>query len=209
MNIIIFGASGLTGHELVKQALQQGHHVTAFVRTPAKLDIKHNNLFIFKGNVFDYKAVEDAVRGNDAVLCALGASTPFKRDPILVEGVRNIIDAMKQSGAQRLIYLSFIGVRESRKGLGFFINYFLVPLLKNVIIDHEEKEKLIKESHVNWTIVRPPKLTNGKHTGIYRFGEHVQPNSLILFISRADLADFMLRQLNDNSFIRKAVSVMY
>lgn len=209
MNIIIFGASGGTGHELVKQALAQGHHVTAFVRNPSKLQIQHDQLKFIQGNVTDYASVERAIQEQDAVLCALGASSPLRRDPALIEGVGNITLAMKKQHVNRFIYLSFLGVKEGRKGLGFFIKYIVVQLLRNVVADHEVKEQIVKNSNLDWTIVRPPRLTNGNQTGNYRSGETIEQRSFILTISRADLADFMLRQLSDPSNIGKAPRVMY
>src|SRR5262245_36545264 len=144
MNILIFGASGRVGRELVRQALAQGDYVTAFVRDSAKLDIQHVNLNVMKGDVVDYASVEGAVKGQEAVICALGASTPAKRDQTLVDGVCHIIQAMEQAGVRRLVYLSFIAVRESRRDLGPVVNYIVAPLLHNVIDDHEEKERLIR-----------------------------------------------------------------
>ncbi|WP_221568670.1 NAD(P)-dependent oxidoreductase [Alkalihalobacillus sp. TS-13] len=209
MNVLIFGASGATGNELVKQALAQGHTVTAFVRNPAKLQVQHDHIKLVQGNVTDYASVERAITGQEAVLCALGASTPLKRDAALIEGVRNIIQAMEKKNVHRFIYLSFLGVREGRKGLGFFVNFIVVPLLHNVVADHESKEAVVKKSRLNWTIVRPPRLTNGRKTGVYRSGEDIKPQSLILTISRADLADFMLEQLIDKTCYGKAPRVMY
>src|SRR4030095_16359266 len=121
MNILIYGASGATGHELVKQALEQGHNVTAFVRNPSKLKITHNNLKIIQGDVINYQLVEDAVKGQDAVLCALGASSPFKYDKSIVDGASNIIKAMETNNVSRFIYMSFVGVKESRNTAGFVI----------------------------------------------------------------------------------------
>lgn len=209
MNIIIFGASGRTGRELVQQALAQGHPVTAFVRDPAKLDFQGAHLRVMQGDVTDYASVEQAVTGQDAVLCALGSFTPTKRDPTLIDGMRNIIQAMEQAGVRRLIYLSFLGVRDGRQGLGPVVNYIVAPLLRNPIADHEEKESLIKQSRLDWVIVRPPRLTSGRHTGIYRSGEQIAARSLILTLSRADLANFMLKQLTDYTFVCKAPRVMY
>ncbi len=108
MNILIFGASGTTGHELVNQALEQGHIVTAFVRNPAKLKITHNNLKIVQSDVVNYLEVENAVKGQDAVFSALGASSPFKYDQTVVDGVGNIIKAMEQSNVKRFIYLLLV-----------------------------------------------------------------------------------------------------
>jgi putative NADH-flavin reductase len=210
MNLLVFGASGGTGRELVRQALAQGHVVTAFARDPAKLDINHANLRVAQGDVADYAAVERAVKNQDAVICALGSSTPLRRDPILIEGVRNIIDAMERTGGRRLIYLSFLGVRNGRNQLSFLGKYIVAPLvLRNVVADHEAKERLIKQSRLNWTIVRAPRLTNGQRTGAYRSGEGIGANSIIPTISRADVADFMLKQLTSDTYLRKAPGVMY
>ena len=209
MNILIFGASGRMGHELVRQALAHEDTVTAFVRDPAKFDIKHTNLKVVQGDVVDYASVEQAVKDQDAVICALGSSTPAKRDLTLIDGVRNIIQALEKAGVRRLVYLSFIAVRESRRDLGPVVNYIVAPLLHNVISDHEEKERLIKQSQLDWVIIRPPRLTNGQYTGVYRSGEQIPARSLILTLSRADMAEFMLKQVTNDTFVRKAPRVMY
>ncbi|MBI1805570.1 MAG: SDR family oxidoreductase [Ignavibacteria bacterium] len=209
MNILIFGASGATGNELVRQSLREGHTVTAFVRHPAKLSIRHNNLKLVQGDVKDYSSVELVVKGQNAVLSTLGVSTPLKRDAIVVDGIRNIIHAMEQSGVKRFIYLSFLGVKESRKDSGFLINHVISRIVRNEIMDHEEKEHLIASSRLDWIIVRPPKLTNGPQTGVYRSGEEIKAGSLLPTMSRADVAEFMLRQLASEEFVRKAVRVMH
>lgn len=209
MNILIFGASGATGHEIVEQALSQGHAVTAFVRTPAKLTVRHDQLKLAQGDVKDQASVERAVKGQDAVLSALGVSKPLKRDPVVVLGVNNIIKAMEQNNVKRLVYLSFIGVGESRKDSGFLIRNVISRIVRNEIADHEEKERLVRSSRLEWTIVRPPKLTNGAPKGVYRSGEDITATSFLPTMSRGDVADFMIRQLSDNRFVRKAPRIMY
>ncbi|MBI1803521.1 MAG: SDR family oxidoreductase [Ignavibacteriae bacterium] len=209
MNILIFGASGATGHELVKQSLAKGHAVTAFVRNPEKLAIKHQSLKSVQGDVKDYPSVEAAVKGQDAVLSALGVSRPLKSDPVVIDGVRNIVKAMEQNNVRRLIYLSFIGVTESRKDAGFMLKHIISRIVRNEIADHEEKEKLVRASALEWTIVRPPKLTNGNAVGVYRSGEEIKAHSLLPTMSRADVADFMLRQLTEKAFIHKSPRIMY
>lgn len=209
MNVLVFGASGGTGRELVKQALAQGHSVTAFVRDPTKFEINHANLKVVQGDVADYESVERAVQNQDAAICALGSSTPLKRDPTLIDGVRHIIEAMEHAGEQRFIYLSFLGVRDGRNQLSFLGKYIIAPLVRrNVVADHEVKERLIKQSRLNWIIVRPPRLTNGQRTGAYRSGERIGANSIIPTISRADVADFMLKQLTDDAYLHKTPGVM-
>lgn len=210
MNLLIFGASGGTGRELVRQALAQGHSVTSFVRDPAKFTIKHHNLKIAQGNVADATAIERAVRDQDGVLCALGSATIFGRNPALAEGVRRIIHSMRRAGVCRFIYLSAMAVREGRSQAGFLGRYIIAPLiLRNVAADHEASEEIIKQSSLDWVIARPPRLTNGERTGAYRSGEHVEVRSIVPSISRADVADFMLKQLTDDTFLHKTPGMMY
>lgn len=209
MNILIFGASGKTGQELVRQALAESHTVTAFVRHPEKLKVTHEKLSIIQGDVKDYIAVENAIRNHDAVISALGVSKPLKRDPIVIEGVSNIIRAMEQTKVKRLIYLSFLAVNEGRQDAGFIIKHIISRIVHNEIVDHEEKEQLIHASPLAWTIVRPPKLTNSVKKGLYRSGENIKPKSILPTISRADVADFMLKQLTDTTFLCRAARVMY
>jgi putative NADH-flavin reductase len=209
MKIVIFGASGATGRHLVSQALDQKHIVSVFVRDPSRLRIDGDRIRIFKGDVSSYESVENAITNQDAVLSALGASTPFKRDFALIDGVRNIATAMLRRDVRRFIYQSFLGVRENRSELGFIINKIFPIVLRNVIVDHEAKEDIIVNSDLNWTIVRCPKLANDPFTGRYRDGEHIASASLLPSISRADVADFMLRQLTDDKYLHKKPRIMH
>jgi putative NADH-flavin reductase len=209
VNLLIFGASGGTGRQLVQQAFARGHGVTAFVRDPPRLPISHPDLKIVQGDVTDAGAVESAVTGQDAVLVALGAPSPLRRYPALTAGLRHIVGAMERAGVSRLVYLSFIGVHDSRRLGGFFIEHVASRLLRHSIADHEENEALIRRSRLDWTIVHAPKLTNGRRTGSYRHGEAIQARSPFPAISRADVADFMLAQLDDRTYVCKAVAVMH
>jgi putative NADH-flavin reductase len=209
MNILIYGASGATGHELVKQALAQEYNVTAFVRNPAKLKIKNDRLTVIEGDIINYQLVKSAVKGHDAVLSALGAASAFKYDQSVVDGVNNIIKAMETNGVSRFIYMSFVGVKESRNTAGFVIKYIAPKLLSTEVTGHEAREKMIKASQLKWTIVRAPTLTNGKHMAQFRSGEDITSKGFTVMISRADVADFMLQQLTRDTFIRKTPSVMY
>jgi putative NADH-flavin reductase len=194
MNIVIFGASGKTGHHLVRQALEQGHTVTAFVRDPGKLMNKDDRLKIIQGNVKDSQKVAQAIKGQDAVLSALGANSPFKYDPVVVEGMENIVTVMKTEKAKRFIYLSFVGVKDSRRDAGFVIRYIAPKLLKTEIAGHEAREKIIRQSNLKWTIIHAPTLTNGPLKKKYRSGQDLKTKRLVTTISRADVADFMLEQ---------------
>jgi putative NADH-flavin reductase len=209
MKILVLGASGATGHNLVSQALSQGHFVTSFVRNPSKFNIRNDNVKIIGGDATDYQSVEDAITDQDAVLSALGASGPFKRDFALITGVQNIVTAMTRRNVGRFIYQSFLGVKENRKEMGFLINSIQPIFLRNIILDHEAKENIIVSSNLSWTIVRCSMLTNGPFTGNYRDGEHITSASIMPSISRPDVADFMLKQLNTSEYLNKKPRIMY
>ncbi|NJM63208.1 MAG: SDR family oxidoreductase [Oscillatoriales cyanobacterium RU_3_3] len=206
MNLLIFGATGETGRELVKQALAQGNAVTAFVRDSAKLDMQHPNLKIVEGNITDTTTVERVVQGQDAVFSTLG-SRSLKKNPALVKGVYTIVRAMEKQGVRRFVYQSSLGVGNSREHLDFLVRYIVIPLvLRNAIADHEEKEQIARQSSLDWVIVRPAGLTNGPHTGNYRHGESMKYGAKI---SRADVADFMLKQATDTTYLHKTPGISY
>jgi uncharacterized protein YbjT (DUF2867 family) len=210
MNVLVFGASGGTGRELVGQALRRGHRVTAFVRRGGVASDEQPARTTIRGDVRDGDAVDAAVRGHDAVLCALGAATPLRRDPALVDGIRHIVAAMERHGVRRLVYLSFLGVHEGRAQLSPLGRWIVAPLLlRNVVADHEAKERIIRASSLGWVIVRPPRLTEGPRRGTYRSGVAIRATSVVPRISRADVADFMVRQLDDDTFRRQAPAVMW
>jgi putative NADH-flavin reductase len=209
MKLLIFGASGATGRVLVSAALAKGHAVTAFVRTASKLAVSHQNLTAIVGDVADRQAVKRAVVGHEAVFSCLGVGVPLKHDPAVVAGIGFIVDAMQRTGPARLIYLSFLGVRDSRRQLGPLLGGVIAPLvLRREVADHEAKEKLIVQSSLDWTIVRPPKLTNGVATGEFRHGNGIRARSLLPTLARADVAAFMLGQINDTTYSRRAVSIL-
>ena len=209
MKLLVFGASGKTGREVVRQALSRGFIVTAFVRDTARLPLAHANLRLVKGEITDPKAVARAIEGQTSVISTLGVGMPLRHDPVVIEGIRTIARAAEQATVERLVYMSFIGVSESRHAAGFLLKRLAITMLRQEVADHEVKEAAVVESFVDWTIVRAPKLTNGRLTASYRVGEDIEARSPLPTMSRADVADFMLRQLTDQSFIRKAVRILH
>jgi putative NADH-flavin reductase len=209
MNVLVFGASGKTGREVVRQALARGFNVAAFVRDTARLPLAHANLRLVKGQITDPKAVARAIEGHTCVISTLGVGLPLRHDPIVIEGVRTIARASEHASVKRLLYMSFIGVSQSRDSAGFLLKQLAGTVLRHEVADHEVKEAAVAESLVDWTIVRAPKLTNGRLTASYRVGEDIEARSPLPMMSRADVADFMLRQLSDQSFIRKAVRILH
>lgn len=210
MNLLIIGATGGTGRELVKQALEQGHNVTAFARKPAKVKVHHPNLTVVEGDVLDYASVENAARGKQVVLSALGHKKWFIKTSILSDGTKNIITAMKKLGVKRFICETSLGVGDSWGRLGLYYTLFVIPFITYFYFkDKKLQERYIRESSLDWTIVRPGQLTNGRKRGVYRHGPDIGNYILTLRISRADVADFMLKQLADNAYLHKTVGVAY
>ena len=209
MKLLIFGSTGGTGRRLVEQALAQGHAVTAFARTPAKVDVEHANLGVIQGNVMAPASVERAMQGQEAVLSALGSPASDKSS-LRADGTRNIIRAMEKEGVRRLVCQTSLGFGDSRDILPFHMKYIIVPLiLRHAFADHELQEDHIKRSSLDWTIVRPGNLTNGERTGAYRHGFAATEKGLKVKISRADVADFMLEQLADDTYLHKTPGVSY
>jgi uncharacterized protein YbjT (DUF2867 family) len=221
MRLAIFGPTGGTGRRLVERAIAEGHDLTAFVRNPSKLTARHERLRVVVGDAFDPDSVREAVAGNEAVICVLGSRQPsnplFPRrsgDPngVASAGSENIVAAMKEHGLRRFVCQSAWGVGESRQNPGFagafFMNVLVPPLLRDEYADKEAQEKIVSESDLDWIIVRPMLLTNGTWTNDYRADVDLKPGRRP-YISRADVADFLLRQLTDDTFVRKTPAIGY
>jgi len=204
MKLTIFGATGRTGIPLVQQALAAGHTVTAFVRTPEKLPITHDQLTVVQGDATVPAAVERAVAGADAVLSALGQTKGAPKDMQTV-ATRNIVAAMQQHGVRRLVSLTGAGVdapQDQPKLINHLIKFALKTLSGDVLRDAENHAEVIRNSDLDWVIVRGPMLTEGPYTGQYRVG-WVGVNTSAR-IARADVADFMLKQVTDDTYLRQA-----
>jgi putative NADH-flavin reductase len=209
MNLTLFGATGPTGKCLLQQALDQGHAVTAFARNPAVITTRHPQLTVAKGDIGDAASVESAVQGKDAVLSALGVKQ-LSKNTILSDGTRNIISAMQKQAVKRFINVSSLHVGDSKGQLGFLFTYLMVPLmLRNAFADKEVQERLIMDSNLDWIIVRPAYLTNGPRRGVYRTWLGKGPGGILIRVSRADVADFMLKHLTDDTYLRKTPGLCY
>jgi putative NADH-flavin reductase len=210
LRLLIIGATGGTGRELVAQALQLGHNVTALARRPGKLSLQHPNLRVVRGDVLDYASLASVMPGHDAVLSALGHKRFFGPSTILSEGTANILRAMQSAGVARLICESSLGIGNSAGRAGPLATLFAYPLILPFYVwDKLRQEKLIAESDLDWVIVRPAALTNGRARGEYRHGLEAGSYFLPVRIARADVADFMLRQLTDDHYLGSAPGVCY
>lgn len=209
MNLIIFGASGRTGRALVIQALEAGHNVTAFVRNPAAMLVRHERLRVVQGDAMNAGQVADAIAAQDAVLCALGHTLSSPKD-LQAVATRNIIAGMHAHGVKRLVSLTGAGVRAPQdrpKAFDHLIRGALVLLSGAVLRDAEVHAKEIEASGLDWVIVRGPRLTDGPLTHTYRVG--FVGKDFGTQISRADLADFMLRELTDDHYLHQLPIASY
>ena len=204
MKLAIFGAAGRTGIPLVEQALEKGHEVVALVRTPSKLSIGNQRLTVVQGDVTHLADVERVVQGADAVLSVLGHVKGSEPD-ILTHAIRNIILAMDKYHVKRLVSLSGASVQAQQdkpKLVNRLIKFYTQATTGSLLKDAEQQFMELQNSDVDWVVVRGPMLTERPHTGTY----HISWTGVNtgLRVSRANVADFMLKQVTDRTYLRQA-----
>jgi len=203
MKVVVFGASGGTGQQIVRRALDDGHQVTAFVRNASKLGLTHENLSVATGDTLDAATVDLAVQGVDAVLSAIGPKG--KPGTIVAESTQNIVNAMNKHGVKRLVVVSVGGILQPKDQPGGFNKFLsgLIKLLQREIFEDREKQlHILKNSDLEWVAARVPRLLDGPATGHIHAGYWGSGNGMSL--TRADLADFMLAQLKENTWLGQA-----
>lgn len=208
--IALFGATGQTGNEFLKLALEQGYHVNALVRTPEKLSLNHKNLRVIQGDVLKKQDVLQTVQSSDVVVSLFGH---VKGSPewLQTNGTKHILSAMQQTGVRKIISLSGGGLpfpeKDEPKLADKLIRGIMKIAVPKVLNDAIEHHKVLANSGLDWVIVRGPRLTNDPKKGTYRVG-WVGVNASTK-IARADLADFILRQVEDKQFIGQMPFVSY
>ncbi|PCC72096.1 Putative NADH-flavin reductase [Nannocystis exedens] len=211
MRLAVFGATGGTGEQLVEQALQAGHAVTAVVRRPEAVKLQHARLTVRRGDVLDAGDVEAAIAGHDAVLSALGPRSARAPTTICRDAVGHMLAAMERCGVRRISCVSSLALGDGALQswpARLFMRHVLQPLLRHPFDDLRAMEARLRSSSLEWTIVRPPRLTNGRRLGRYRYAIDT-PLARATTISRADLADSMLAHLDDRATVRAVVEVAY
>ena len=204
MKVTVFGATGKTGQLVVEKALQAGHSVKAFARTPSKLQIAHPNLEVVQGGVLEPERVDEAVAGADAVISVLG---PANNEPTytISQGMVHILEAMRTHHVERLIVSVGAGVRMPQDKPGLFdrlIGLVLKLIARHVYEDMRRVAEHVRESDRGWTLVRVPMLTDDSGTGDIRAGYLGQGTGPRL--SREDMASFIVRQLEDDTYLHEA-----
>ena len=209
-NIMVFGASGRTGLEVVEQALEAGNKVTVVLRHPEVFPIRHEQLRIIKGDVFQPLTYENAFFGIEVVISCLGSRN---REPTTVysEGMTNILAAMQKVNVNRIICLSAGAVVVPPNAsfiMKFIIKNVLQRLFKHSYADMLKMETILSKSNQNWTVIRPPRLLNGDKTGNYRTvsNDYLEGMSSL---TRADLAHYIINHLEDEKTYKSKVEISY
>ncbi len=206
MKLVVLGATGSTGLEIVRQAIEHGHSVTAFVRSPERLKPFRDRISVKQGNLLDADELEPVIKAHDAVLSAFGPRVPIaKADAnLLRQFAIALTSTMPRAGVRRVVVES----------VAFLFKDAIVPptyllgrlFFPGVVADASAMEKVFEKSGLEWTLVRPPKLTPKPYTGKYRVREgHLPPFGFS--ISYADVADFMIKAVQNRSLIGKVVGV--
>jgi putative NADH-flavin reductase len=202
MRLFVLGASGGIGRQIIDQALARGDQVTAFVRSPEKLGPPRDGLISRRGDPRDAAELAEAMPGHDAVLSMLGPPGPGPTT-IMREGARSTVAAMQALGMRRLLVVSAAVLFD---GAGLLVGLMRRTLLRNVARDSAEMERVVMASGLDWTIARPPRLTNGPLTRRYKVEDGRMPRGTWI-VSRADVADFLLGELDQGKHMHKIVGM--
>ena len=212
MKIAIFGASGATGKLLMKRCLDAGYGVTALVRRPESFPFR-DQVRVVQGSAFDAAAVRETVNGADVVLSALGARS-LKKEDVLEQAVPLIVAAMKQTGVRRIIALGSAGAlpdslkKQPAWRRWLVENIVYKTMLKWPVASQISQYATLSSSGLDWTMVMPPMLTNSPGRGVYRIDGEALPRNGSR-ISREDVADFMMLQINSREWLGKGVYISY
>ncbi|MGN1387911.1 MAG: NAD(P)-dependent oxidoreductase [Bacillus sp. (in: firmicutes)] len=203
MKIIVFGANGKTGRIVTEKALENGHHITAFVRDRSKLTLDHPNLNIVEGQAMKPEDVEQAVAGHELVISCLGSDKGMSKTTALHEMTKNIVATMKKHDVNRIIYMASAGIDKEIPGLS---GKMVMKMLANPLADHRNAVAEIKANDLTYTVARPMGLTDKPETGQYREAMTGIPDKG-RSISRADVADFIVKAITNPQYENKSVAL--
>ena len=210
MRIALFGATGLTGREILKQAIEDGHKVIVIVRNSNSIVLKHPNLTVKEGDILKLESFEDDLKESNVVISAVGTGTSFskayKPTTLYSEGFKNIVTSMRKHKINRFVALLSVGtIPDPNEAL--IHKTMIRPMLKGTYDDMRRAEKFLSECEdIEWTGIRPLRLNNKPRTGRYRIARDILPLKGVN-ISRADVAEFMLKQLDSEDYIHEYVTI--
>jgi len=211
MKVFLFGATSPTGKLVLANLLADNHIVTAIARNPEVISIQNNNLKVVQGDVFKPLTFEASMKDNDLVVSILSTGSSNKPTTIYSKGGQNILDAMRKAGIKKLITLTSGGVQKDDPVIqkSFFYKYVGLWYLQHIYTDMSAWEKILEQTKdIDWICVRPTYLRNGELTKKYRVNKTYSPDGGSK-ISRADLADFIVKQVTSNEFIHQKPVIAY
>jgi putative NADH-flavin reductase len=206
MTLLVLGATGGTGIELVRQAIDRGHSVSTFVRSPERLHLYRDRIAVKQGDLLNRKELTRAIKGHEAILSAFGPRVPVSKEDadLLHRFALSLTSAMLEANVKRLVVESSAFLfKDSMLPPTYLLGCLLFP---GVLADATAMEQVFRQSKLDWTIVRPPRLTDDRHTGRYRMKQSHLPR-FGFSISRADVADCFLRLVEDPGSVRKVIGV--
>lgn len=200
----MIGATGGLGGAVIAEALRRGHHVAALVRDPARAALPEPVQTI-RGDVLDPVTLDPAMQARDAVICALGTPSPRKPGTLLEEGTRNLVEAMRRASVQRLVCVTLLGTGGSRRNASLLYRYVILRALAPMIPDKENQERVVRDSELEWILVRPPRFVSQRRGQfrVLRSGD----TGRVGHVARHDLAAVMLDAAERPDYLRQAIAV--
>jgi putative NADH-flavin reductase len=209
MKILLIGATGPLGRQVLEQGFARGHELTCLVRDPSAMEGNDRQPRIIKGDVLDVPSIDTAMAGQEAVICSLGVGITFRHVTLLSDGTRHLLDSMERHGVRRIIVVTGVGAGDSRGHGGFLYDKLMEPtLLRTIYEDKDRQEEVLRQSRAEWIGVRPGFMTHGAATGKYRVLLDLTGVTAGK-ISRADVANFLLKQLSSDDYVRKFPLLTY
>lgn len=205
---LLIGGTGPTGAQVLDRATRPGLSLRALARRPEAVDSHRDTVEVVRGDVRDPASLKEAMDGVDTVISVLGTPLTTKPVDLLSIGTRNIIDAMHTTGAVRLICVTGMGAGDSRGHGGFVYDRLILPtLLRSIYADKDRQERAVRDSGLDWVLVRPAQLTNGKPGGVYQPVTQLRNGDRMRPISRADVAEFLVSEVLNPRYHRQVVNL--
>jgi uncharacterized protein YbjT (DUF2867 family) len=205
VNILVVGATGGLGRDVVAESLAVGHQTAAVVRDPSRAALPEAAQ-VARGDVLDRSSLRSAVAGRDAVICALGTPSPRQASTLLARGTENLVEAMTAADVRRLACVTLLGVGDSRSNCSLFYRGVILRVLAPMLPDKEAQEQVVRGSDLNWVLIRPPRFVRGRPRGTVKVIGEGQSGRLG-HVVRADLARFAVRCATEGGYVREALAV--
>ncbi len=204
MRLLVVGATGGLGRVIVAEAVRRGHDVSALVRDPAAADLPEPVLKVH-GDVLDPASLGAAVAGRDGVICVLGTPSPRRPSTLLGDGTGNLVVAMKSAGVPRLVCVTLLGTADSKRNASLLYRHVILRLLAPMVPDKEDQERVVRESGLEWVLVRPPRFVGGpgRPPRIIRAGDRGR----VGHVPRQQLARILLDAAERPDYVRQAITV--